>query len=425
MSIDLVDRLIKPTAAYINDKIQGYVATAETTLTAWAVGDPNEQILQAVSFTIEAFAGIVTALTRGGFGETAEDPGDDPNDPDPDYTAPKWLSYWGEGLHGTVRLTKTFATGSVTMTNDPTGQTRTFKPFELTFTRSTLASDGTQPTYQNEVDATLYVGPDGTIQLAPGGEITIPIVADVIGTGSNANPGEISILTTTMLGVTVTNAASVRAIDGESKPAYVARCRKAASATSPGGPADAVEYLATTLPGGDPLLNASGSPVNITRTYVSKDSATGNVDAYYASPAGAADSADVTAANANIIKYGVADTVTFGPSNSPIGGVSATPVSIAITYTAKIKNASGLVAADIEDEIEAALVAYFPTVDVGGVDQVAGAGVIYSEDLKGVIYGAHVGLYGVALTIPAGSSTPILLGEVAVPGAISGVVTLV
>ncbi|MEI8256220.1 MAG: hypothetical protein WCJ30_11170, partial [Deltaproteobacteria bacterium] len=210
MTIDLASRLIRPSAEYINDKIQGYVATAQTKLTAWAVGDVSTQVLQAVSFTIEAFSGIVTDLTRSAFGETAMDPGDDPNDPSPDYSAPTWLSYWGQGLHGTVRKDKTFATGYVTLTNDVTGQTRTFKPFDLTFTRSTLAADGSQPTYRNEVDASIYTGSGGTVSLAPGATLTIPIIADVIGTGSNAVPGEVSILTTVLVGVTVTNATSVR-----------------------------------------------------------------------------------------------------------------------------------------------------------------------------------------------------------------------
>lgn len=425
MSIDLASRLIRPTVAYVNDKIQAYVATAGTTLTAWAVGDVSTQILQAVSFTVWTFGGIVTSLTRSAFGETAEDPGDDPADADPDYTAPKWLSYWGEGLHGTARKTKTFATGYVTLTNAITGSTRTLEPFKQTFTRSTIAADGTYPTYQNEVDASIYVDAGGTYSLAPGGSVTIPIVADIKGTVGNASPGEISILTTTMTGVTVTNALSVSAIDGETKAAYVARCRQAAAATSPGGPADAYRYLANTLPGGDPLLNASDAEVNITRVYVSENSTSGNVNVYYAAPDGAPIAADVTAANLNIITYGVPKTITFGPSVSPVGGVAASAVPFTIAYTAKIKSATGLVAATIEAEIEAALEAYFPTVDIGGVDQTLGSGVIYTEDLKGVIYGAHAGLYAVAISVPAGATTALLLGEVATYGSASGTVTLV
>jgi hypothetical protein len=252
------------------------------------------------------------------------------------------------------------------------------------------------------------------LELQPGGTVTIPVVADIVGTLSNASPGEISPdPNTTLLGVTVTDNTSILGSDGEGRWPYVTRCRQAAAATSPGGPADAYRYLSKTLPGGDPLLNASGAPVNISRVYVSPESVTGNVDVYYASPSGAADPSDVTAANANIIKFGVPDTVTFGPSSSPLGGIAAIEATIPISYTVKIKDAPGLDVPAIKAEIATELDAFFEATEIGGYDQVFGAGVIYSVDLAGVIRGAHRGLYDVVLTLPGGASTPVLLGYVA------------
>jgi hypothetical protein len=431
--IDIVEQLVKPTAAYVNAKIQSYAATAELLTDAWQVGDVGQQIMQAVSFTIEAFTGIITGLTRSGFGETAEDPGDDPSDPDPDYTAPKWLSYHGEGMHGTVRKSKTFATGSVTLTNAADGQTRILTPYQQTFTRSTVASDGTYPTYRNAVDASIYIEAGGTKSLAPGGSITIPIVADVVGTGSNAAPNEITIITTTMIGVTVTNDASVTGSDGETAAAYRLRFGKRSAITSPGGASKSYEYLATTQPGGDPLLNASGNPVNIPRTYVSPSSALNKADAYYASDTGAASAEDVIAANLNIITYGVPSTVTFGPSTSPVGGIAAVEVPIAITYTAKIKDFAGIDTDTIKADIAIALDELMNSSDIGGFDSVLGAGVIYTVDIGGEIKGARRdgntgakwGLYDVIVTTPAGATTAIILGRVATLGTITATLTVV
>lgn len=431
--IDIVEQLVKPTAAYVNAKIQSYAATADLLIDAWQVGDVGQQVLQAVSFTIEAFTGIITGLTRSGFGETAEDPGDDPNDPNPDYTAPKWLSYHGEGMHGTKRKGKTFATGHVTLTNAADGQTRTFTPYNQTFTRSTADADGNYPTYKNGVDASIYAEAGGTLSLAPGGTRTIPIVADVIGTGSNAAPNEITILTTTMIGVTVANATSVAGSDGETAAAYRLRFGKRSAITSPGGAAKSYEYLATTQHGGDPLLNASGNPVNIPRVYVSPSSALNKADVYYASGTGAASTEDVTAANANIITYGVPSTVTFGPSVSPVGGIAAVVVPIAVTYTAKIKSFAGIDTDTIKADIAVALAELMNSSDIGGFDSVLGAGVIYTVDIGGEVKGARRdgntgpkwGLYDVVVGTPAGATTAIILGRVATIGTITATLTVV
>ena len=430
--IDIQSQLIAPTLAYIEDKIQGYAATAELLLSSWQEGDVGEQILQATVPTIHAFTGIITGLTRSGFGDTAMDPGDDPDDPDPDYTAPKWLSYWGEGDMGTKRFEEGFASGYITLTNAADGETQSIAPFDKTFTRDTANSDGTFPTYRNAPDDSIYLLADGTFNLEPGQVITIPIIADVVGTASDAGIGEITTLTTTTLGVTVANAAPVLGSNGEGRAHYVARCRQAAAVTSPAGAADSYRYLSTTLPGGDPLLNSVGAAVKIVETYVTVSSATGKVDCYYRSNTGAPLTIDVTAANANIIKYGLPLSVTFGPSLSPVGGIAAVATPISITYTAKIKDVPGLDLAEVYLDVKAALSDYLLSVTMGGFDTIAGAGKIYTVDLAGEIKaarrdrntGAKWGLYDVVVTVPGTSFTAIALGHFGeVNGTPTGTVT--
>ena len=429
--IDIQSQLIAPTLAYIEDKIQGYAATASLLLSSWQEGDVGEQVLQAIVPTIYAFTGIITGLTRSGFGDTAMDPGDDPDDPDPDYAAPKWLSYWGEGDMGTKRFTEGFASGYITLTNAADGETQSIAPFDKTFTRDTANSDGTFPTYRNAPDDSIYLLADGTFNLEPGQVITIPIIADVVGTASNAGIGEITTLTTTTLGVTVANAAPVLGSSGEARDPYVLRCRRAASIISPAGPSGAFEYLATTLPGGDPLLNSAGARVAISETYVTPSSTTGKVDVYYRAAGGVPLSIDVTAANNNIKKYGVGLTVTFGPSLSPVGGIAGTVTTINVTYTAKVKNYPGLDLAELYLDVEQALTDYLLSVTMGGFDTIAGAGKIYTGDLRAEIKvarkarggGVPWGLYDVVVTVPGGSFTAIALGHFGELGTLSGTVT--
>jgi hypothetical protein len=419
--IDILAQLVAPTVAYIEEKIQGYAATGGLIITALSEGDVTEQILQTVSFTIEAFTGIITNLTRSGFLDTAMDPGDNPEDADPDYSAPYWLSMRGEGDYGTPRFGKTFARGFVTLTNAADGITQYIAPFSMTFTRTDANTDGSYPTYQNEADASIYIV-NGTLELQPGQTAIIPIVADVVGTLSNAGAGDIVTITSTMLGVTCTNALSVGGSDGETRAQYIARCRAAASAGAPGGPLLSYSYFSNTLPGGEPLLNADGAAVDIVETYITTSSTTGKVNAYYRSSAasgGVPSADDVIAANLNITTYAVPAAVTFGPSLSPVGGIAAVAVSIPITYTAKIINFAGIDTAEIELDVKAALDDYFASVAMGGFDRTAGAGFIYTSDIRAEIKatrrergdGARWGLYDVVVTTPAGASTAIALGR--------------
>jgi acetylornithine deacetylase/succinyl-diaminopimelate desuccinylase-like protein len=196
--------------------------------------------------------------------------------------------------------------------------------------------------------------------------------------------------------------------DREGADAYRARCRKAASRGSLGGPRGAISYLAATQYDGSPVINGSGTASNITRTYVSQDSTTGIVDAYYASATGPATSDDVTAANLNIQSYAYAtpDAITFT-------GAAAIATPITVSGTVKIRARPGLVVATVKQAIVDTLTAYFATLEIGGVDQVAGAGVVYTADLVAVVRTAYSGIYDPVLSAPVAVSTAIALGHVA------------
>jgi hypothetical protein len=439
------DLYVKPTLADAKATVVAIAQAAGLTVTSWILGEPSERWIEIVARAIDAFGSTVTTqAVRGFFLDLATDPGD-PGDLSDDQTPRAgWLSGLGAGWYGTARRDATFGTlASFTITNTGATSTSPFKPFDLTFASTAARADGGHATYRNDVAPSIYVGAGGTLTLTPGASATIPIVAEQIGTDGSAAPGQITVAVTqsfqTSGVLTCTNASALVASDREAPDLYRARCRLAADKLSPGGPTAAYKYAANTARDGSPLQRFDGSgPVTITDSYVSPDSATGLVTIYYRGPSGSVDTTDASSANANIAgtvlgvitdPLGVTpDTVLVGPTvtdpnTGGPGGASATNTSIAVTYSVKAKAGPGITSGSVTAAVNAALAAYFLSLPIGGRDPVAGAGVVYTVDILGVIYSA--GVYDVIITVPAGATTAIALGHVPVLGVTSATITLV
>lgn len=418
----LFEQLIQnETVASVRARIVAHAQAAELAITNWIVGSVGEQLLATMTSATH-LASLTYAKAIRGFAslDTSTDPGDeDPYEPGNANLEPAagFLSVLGENTFRTIRGEATFATGFVSFTNAGPA-IRTFSPGALTITWTDDPPDP-PPTYRNAPDDSLYTNPDGTITVGVGVTVDLPIVAEEAGTRSNAGPETLT-LTTTLNGCSITNASPIVGTDRESAPDYRARCKQAPNRVSLSGPGGAYGYLARTNLDDTPLLNASGAAVNISRVQVSEESATGIVDVCFASPSGAAIAEDVTAANANIESesFAVPDAITYT-------GAAATEVEINVSGTAKLKNAPGASTDDAEAAITAALTAAFAAFEIGGVDQVDGAGVIYTTDLRAIAACAYPGLYDVALVSPVGASTALAKGEVAVFATSGWEITLV
>lgn len=402
------------TESNVRAQIIAYAQAAGLQVTSWLVGSVGQQILETMVAALYGYTQTVPTIVRGFASlDTATDPGDvDPYDATNAALtpAPGFLSNLGANTFGTTRNEAANASGFVTFSNAGVVP-RTFAPYGLVFTRN---YGSPAPTYTNTPDPAIYTGGGGTVTVAPGASLVIPIAAISPGSANSAPPSTIA-LTTSLLGCTATNAAAVLGTDREGADAYRARCRQAPARTSLGGPGAAIAYLAATQYDGTPVINGSGTASNITRVYVSSDSTTGIVDAYYASPTGPAVAADVTAANLNITSYAYAtpDAITFT-------GVAATGTTITCSGTVKIKARPGLVTATVQKAIVDTLTAHFATIPIGGIDQVAGAGVVYAADIQAIIRTAYTGIYDPILTSPIGASTAIALGHVPVLSTTTG-----
>lgn len=405
-------------------------------VTSWILGSPSERWIEIAARTIDRFTStITTQAIRGFFLDLATDPGDQ-GDLSPDQTPrPGWLSGLGEGWFGVTRGGQTFANGFFTVTNS--GSTNaTFAPFDLTFERTTAGSDGGHPTYRNSEDPSIYAGLGGTLTLTPGASAVIPIVAEQLGSYATSAGGDVATVVTQSFGaLTGANVLPLIGTDRESRDLYIARCRIAASALSNGGPGSKYRFAANTAFDGTPLQRYDGTgAVSITRVYVSPASATGRVTVYYADPDGPAEATDVSSANANLtgISLGVItspigvvpDTVTIGPTVTDAntggpGGAAAIATTISIVGSVRIRpRPGGLTGTALITAVRLAIVssldAAFSLFEIGGVDQVLGAGVIYTTDLAGIVRDSYSGLYDVIITTPAGASTAIAVGHVPV-----------
>lgn len=440
--VAFADLIKLPTLA----QIKALVITGATNLglpvTSWVPGDPSERWMEILPRGIDGFlSNITTQAVRFFFFELTTDPGD-PGDLSADQTPrPGMLSAFGSGWWGVTRGQATYAVGSVTLTN--TGASpATFSAYDLTFQRSTLGPNGAIPTYRNATDTSIYVGLGDTLTLAAGANITIPIIAEQVGTMPNAAPGEISVVVTNSFGTfTVTNPSPVLGTDREDRALYIARCRLQSAAASPAGPADAYRYASTTGADGKPLQLWDGSgATTVNRVYVDPDSSVGGVTIYLANTSGPASTVEVSSANANINGITLADTngkvwnlnpigvvpdcVTLGPTISDSKtGAPGPAAAIATNYgflagTVRIKAVPGVasltVIAEIHQAFDEAVGLYFETVPIGGLDQTAGAGVVYRNDVESVLKDCYPALYAANLTKPASVTTVIAVGHVAV-----------
>lgn len=400
------------TASGIRAKVIGFAHGAGLVITDWIVGAVGQQMFEAfINATFATTSTFAQAVRGFASLDTATDPGDadsfDPNNAGL-AAAPGFLSAQGANVFGTPRDGATFASGFVTFVNAG-AVARTFAPGGLVFTYTVGSPPSPAPTYRNAPAPAIYTNPDGTVTVPAGATLAkLPIAAEIIGTGSNAPPSSLS-LTTTLTGCSATNPTSVLGTDIEDADAYRVRCRRAPARISLGAPSAAYAYFANTNLDGSPLFNEDGAEVEIDgRTYVSQDSTTGIVTTFYATASGGASPEDVIAANENIAiqSFAVPGAITFF-------GASATPVAIHVAGTARVRTRPGVTAALAQAAIVKALATAFAALPIGGDDQTAGAGVIYTSDFLGVAQAAYPGLYDVVISTPSGGTTALALGHVA------------
>lgn len=411
------DRIKPLVRSAVQSSVIGYCVSAGLKVTNWRIQGVGNQTLQSVVDAIFAFGAVVPTYVRGFAAlDLSTDPGD-PDDFDADNEArpPErgFLSVYGENTYGTTREEASFASGFGTFTNVGPGA-RVLSPGGLIFTWTEGTPPSPAPTYTNADDPVLYFG--GTLTVPAGTSVVIPVSAQIEGASSSAPSGVLT-LTTTLAGCSFTNDNPITGNDREPAETFRVRCRQAPARLSFAGPADAYRFLAAKNLDGTPLLNDGAPPVpsGITRVQVTESSSTGIVNAYFASASGPAIPDDVTAANTNIQinAFAAPDAITYT-------GIAAISTTVHVAGTGKIRARAGVTRQVVAEAIVAALGEYFQVLEIGGLDQVAGAGVVYTVDLQRIAGSGYSGLYDVVLSFPAGATTAIAVGHIPVLQSVAG-----
>ena len=329
--------LLKPlTAAQVKASLYTLLAALGLPVTSWKEGAVVRTIIAVVSVVFGGFTELMVLVARSGF---------------LDLAAGGWLTLLAEQVYDVARILATAATGQVTATNAG-GGLYTFEPGELVVT-----APGTKRTYQNVVAVTL----------TPMSAVTFDVIAQELGTASNAAPGTVTGLATAVPKVTVTNAGSILGSDEEKDLALRQRCRDKLGALSPNGPKAAYEYWAKSA------TRLDGTYIGANRVWVSPSGVP--VEVIVAGPAGAI-SGDPTDPATDLGAIAVAIEQRVVPNGVTYTLASATEHAMAVACDIWIDKASGLTSGEITTAATAALDDFLGASPIGGVD-LGGGGFVF------------------------------------------------
>jgi hypothetical protein len=334
---------------------------------SWVALDPEDAIVES---TAETFAmqwnTYATIAIQGGWLETAAAIGD--------TTGPAngWIRLLASSVFNVQAIPSSFASGGWTGTNTTAGNLGPFGPGQLKFYNL-----DTNKTYTNA----------SSVTFVPGANSPTTITADVIGSGSNAAPGRI-VLLTTVLGLSGSNALAIFGLDAETAPALAARCRLKYYALSPNGPSQAYQYVALT-----PSLNGG---LSINRVAVSPSSTIGLVTMLIASPAGPpVNVGDPAALQAVLYTLVVPDTAKLLVA----GAVAHT---INVTWTAYYHASANIVPATEMANGNAALTSAFALFPIGGDAITPGNGFVFVDRLISILGTALPKAFQIVVSVPGG-----------------------
>lgn len=292
--------LIKPVSpTQAKATILGLAQQLGLSTETWAEGGFTRITIAIMAQLISTMSGMIALVAAGGFLDLAKG---------------GWLTLLAWNVYRVARLDALAASGQIVLTNTGGGR-YDVDPGDLTFAHAT-----TRKTYRNTTGGTLNPGNGQTL--------TLTIQAEEDGPDSTAQPGTITVLVTTLLGVTCSNPAALVGIAEELDPALAQRCRDSLALLSPGAPKAAYLFVAKSA------LATDGTPLGITRARLMPALGDGNVDMYVATPSGAASSDQVARVqeleDARVTPYGFTTTVLMS-TNVPISAPLTIWISDSVT----------------------------------------------------------------------------------------------
>lgn len=377
------DDLVKPvTEQEIQSSIYTVLGTLGLNTSTWKTGAVVRTISTGFSIILSAFSSLQALIAKSGYLELSE--GD-------------WLTVVAFYVYGVERYKATFASGFVTLTNTA-GGVYNFDPEDLIF-----SDPSTGKSFRNTDFVSIPAGSPTT----PTHVIDVPIRAVEAGSLSTAIPGAISVMVTTVTGVSVSNPTAVVGQDAESDAAVRARSSAKLGSLSPMGPWDAYTYAVRSA------TRPDGTNLGITRTRIAKDGY-GNVEVYVATASGEVPPEDVAIANEAVQRNAE-------PLCVNAVAYTAEQVETAVTYELWMYNTSGHTDDQIKATIADDLTAWFTLQPIGGNVIAGNPGKIYADKIRAVIGDSFDEIFHVVLTLPPGD-VPLELWEVATLGPLLGTI---
>lgn len=316
--------------------------------TGWLSGAVIRTLIAVVAVVVAGISRVIVQITKGRYRTLAE--GD-------------WLTLLAQDEYGIERIGAEYATGTVRLTKTG-GAVYELEPGDVILKHKTL-----DVSYTNR-DHISLVG-NTTVDAA--------FAAREPGSGSNANVGDITIMTTTLLGVTASNTTIFRGQDKESDIDLRARCASVFASLSPAGPADAYSYAAKRSKINSVLIGIDRVLVRLT--------APGYVNVFMAKSSGELDATELAQAAIDI------------QAITPLGITSVADTAIAmptiVRYTA-YAYPSNQSAAEIKQKIDTALRLWIQSRPIGG-----DKGHLWADVIRSVILNSDPSIYHVALAAPA------------------------
>lgn len=368
--LTLSDLLAPLSAAKVLAILLGLCAQLGLPVTNWKPDGVTMTILSIVAQVYAAFTQVIALAVGGGL---------------LDYAVASWLTLLARNVYNVERLTASYASApqAMLLTNSGGGQ-YIIEPGDLSFSQTI---GGVKVLYTNTSGGTLAAGPGTTL--------TLDVRAVTAGTASNAAPGTITTLETTLLGVSCTNTVAVLGQDEETDALLRARCRAALGALSPNGPKAAYYFFATSA-------KLAGVSCGVTRVKIPTPPGDGSLTVYVATNSGGliGTVGDLTTAlgvvdddiQNNVVPEGV----------GPVTVASATPHPVALVADVYVNVAGNQSTGDIQTAIDAAMGAYFSLLPIGGQTS---AGKVFLNALLGILERSNPWILYATISSPTGNET--------------------
>lgn len=380
MTTSLASLLVQETKAAIYQKGLDIAEAIGLPVTSWRPGDPTRALFHLESEILATLEELVVNFIRAGF---------------LDYATGIWLKILAEQVYGVTVPDATYATTTVRLTNTKGGV------FDIDAGDLTLKNPATGKTYHNTTGGHLASGPGTTLD--------ITVEADEAGSDSSAAAGEITELVTTLPGVTCTNASAAVGVDEQDEATTRQQCRDKLGSLSPNGPKDAYAYVARNKD-----LTGTGAA---NRVRVVSESTTGDVTVYVAGPSGSVAAPDLALVEAAIAKWATPLCIT--PTV-----LSATPVTVPVTYTLWIYKSVNKTSAEVQADVTAALEAMFAARPIGGDIVPPAAGALFKSLVESTIRATFSQAFRVTVAAPA-ADVALAANEVPELGTVTATITFV